>query len=212
VSYDQDVTDIQTAGAKDGMWLEPSFETVREFQARHPWFSTPDRGRSYFEPFANSPDSNQTIFKALVSVVKALIEVRGAEFGAGPHTRLRDLAFYYPVVVLDGRLFATRLGSSGLEVEEVESVPVSFYYRSAAYAEEQIYTVLVVRETAFAREIERLDAWLLEVAAYLKNHTGRFRNLSSRKHEILERSTAAKKSQRLATKQRTSKAGRRPPE
>jgi len=99
-----------------------------------------------------------------------------------------------------------------LEVEEVESVPVSFYYRSAAYAEEQIYTVLVVRETAFAREIERLDAWLLEVAAYLKNHTGRFRNLSSRKHEILERSTAAKKSQRLATKQRTSKAGRRPPE
>ena len=70
VSYDQDVSDIQTGGAKDGLWFEPTVETLRMFQGRHPWFSTPDRGRSYFEPFANSFDSNQTIFKALVSVVK----------------------------------------------------------------------------------------------------------------------------------------------
>src|SRR6185436_7976932 len=137
VSYDQDVTGIQTAGARDGMWLELSFETVREFEARHPWFSTPDRGRSYFEPFANSADSNQTIFKALVSVVKALIEVRNAGFGSGAYGAIRNLAFYYPLIVLEGRLFVARLEPSGLVVEEVASIPVSFYYRSAQYADEQ---------------------------------------------------------------------------
>lgn len=48
VSYDQDVSDIQTGGAKDGRWFEPSLETHRTFQKQHPWFSTSDRGRSYF--------------------------------------------------------------------------------------------------------------------------------------------------------------------
>lgn len=201
VSYDQDVSDIQTAGAKDGMWLEPSFEIIRGFEARHPWFSIPNRGRSYFEPFANSPDSNQTIFKALVSVVKALIEVRNSGFGVG--SRLRNLAFYYPLVVLEGQLFVARLESSGLVVEEAEAVPVSFYYRSAQYAEQERYTVLVVRETALEREIERLDAWLLEAAEYLKNHITRFSQRRKEKTKLAKRGAAAKTSSTRSTNKRS---------
>jgi hypothetical protein len=70
VSYDQDVLDIPTAGARDGFWFEHSLQNHQRFQTRHPWLSNTVRGRSYFEPFANSPDSNQTIFKALVAPEK----------------------------------------------------------------------------------------------------------------------------------------------
>ena len=113
--------------------------------------------------------------------------------------KLQDLAFYYPLVVLEGYLFVARLESSGLVVEEATSVPVSFYYRSAQYAEEQVYTVLVVTEAAFVREIERLDTWLLEVAEYLKDNTSRFSD-HQEKSKPTKRRTAAKKRSSQGTK------------
>jgi hypothetical protein len=177
VSYDQDVTQIQTGGAKDGQWFLPtSEEDLLRFEEAHPWFSTKQRGRSFFEPFGGSSENNQAIFKALVSVVKALIDVRTSGFAARhPYPGgMRDLAFYYPLVVLEGQLFTARLESSGLVVEEASAIPVSLYYRSPQYGDEEQYTVLITRETALQSEIERLDDWLLQTAAYLRDHTDRF--------------------------------------
>ena len=104
--------------------------------------------------------------------------------------------------VLEGKLFVARLESSGLVVEEAAAVPVSFYYRSAQYAQEQVYTVLVVRETAFAREIQRLDAWLLEAAEYLKSHTSRFSS-AQEKRKVMKGETSTKTRTQRGTKKRT---------
>lgn len=95
-----------------------------------------------------------------------------------------------------------RLESSGLVVEEATAVPVSFYYRSAQYAEDR-YTVLVVRETALVREIERLDTWLLEAAEYLKNHTSRFSGEVPDKTKVTKPRATSKTSQKRGTKNRT---------
>ncbi len=87
--------------------------------------------------------------------MKALIEVRNSGFGAGgAHPgRMRNLAFYYPLVVLEGQLFTARLESSELVVEETPSIPVSLYYRSPQYGDEEQYTVLIAQEDAFPAEM-----------------------------------------------------------
>jgi hypothetical protein len=86
---------------------------TREWEAKHPWFAPSHRGRSFYEAFSSSTEVNQAMTKGLLSAVKALIEARDAGFAAGAFSygdpgayALSNVTFYYPVVVLEGELFA----------------------------------------------------------------------------------------------------------
>jgi hypothetical protein len=201
VSYDQNISDIQCAGANGLPWLRSNWKQLRELEARHPWFSLLQRGRAFFEPFSGGGEANQGIFKALVSVVKALVAIREAGFGGGPD-QPRNIGFYYPMVVLDGSLFVARLESSGLVVEEATAIPVSINYRSPHYAEEERYTVLIVQESVLEREIAQLDTWLQEAAEYLQEHTDRFIPEKRKRLSRAGSAAANKQMQRSAPRRR----------
>lgn len=173
VSYDQNVLDLHCNGTRGPIWRIQTVEDYSNAQDSHPWFGRPERGRAFFEPFSSGADANQTIFKALVSVVKASIEVRRSWFGGGGRGR-PSICFYYPIVVLDGLLYTATIGTAGLEIETADAVPVSLYYRSSAYSEEERYTILVVRESAFSSEIQKLDDWLAATALHLRGNKAAF--------------------------------------
>ena len=173
VSYDQDVNDLQAAGFKD-RWFRGGYRQWNTFERLHPWFSRDLRGRAFFEAFSSGPESNATIVKALLGSVKALLAIKESGFGARSSEKLPTIGFYYPIVVLEGELYAAKLVNGDLLVEEIDSVPVSINYRSPSYPEEERFTVLVTKESAFSREIRALDDWQKRVAAHVRKHPNVF--------------------------------------
>lgn len=175
VSYDQNVSDIHGAGF-DGIWFRGGHRQWDKFEKQHPWFSHPLRGRAFCEPFSSSADSNQTIQKALLGSIKALIEFKAAGFAAGRHSRsgLKNVAFYYPIVVLEGDLFVATLKKGKIEADAAEAIPVSINYRSAMYSEEERHTVMIVTEKALPDAIASMDKWHGVVAAHLQRHPSVF--------------------------------------
>jgi hypothetical protein len=169
VSYDQDVADVQVRGHV-GSWIQGSIKQYHSFQRGHPWFSRDIRGRAFFEAFSGGNEANATIVKALLGTVKALLAIRDSGFGSHRSERQPNIGFYYPIVVLDGDLFAATLRGSNLHVEPIDSVPVSINYRSPSYTDEERFTVLVTKESALPRELRALDRWQERVAAHLKKH------------------------------------------
>jgi hypothetical protein len=108
--------------------------------------------------------------------LKALIDVRETEFGArGSRRDFRDAAFYYPLVVLEGELFAARLSHGRLVVRSVPCVPASISYRSPQYPEDEHFTVMVAREQFMPRLLARLARWQEFCASYLSRQTSHFR-------------------------------------
>jgi hypothetical protein len=177
VSYDQRITHLHCRGLTDDVWAVPrSFKEHEQWERRHPWFTSASRGRSFYQAFAGGVEANQAITKALTSVVKALIEVRDSQFGArGSRLGFRNAAFYYPLVVLEGALYAARLSHGKLIVHAVPCVAVSVNYRSSKYPEDEQFTVMIVRERFLAGLLRRLRLWQEFCAGYLIRRPSRFK-------------------------------------
>jgi hypothetical protein len=176
VSYDQRITELPCRGLRDDVWAIPkNFEEQEHWERLHPWLTSAQRGRSFYEAFGGG-DSNQAITKAILSVVKALIDVRDSQFGArGSREDFRDAMFYYPLVVFEGQLYAARLSHGRLVVHAVPCVPVSISYRSVQYPEDEQFTVMVVREHFLPRLLKRLARWQEFCADHLSRRTSHFR-------------------------------------
>lgn len=169
VSYDQDVNDLQGRGFKNS-WYRGGSRQWQSFQRLHPWFSRDLRARAFFEAFSSGSEANATIIKALLGSVKALLAIKESGFGGHTSKHQPNIGFYYPIVVLEGDLYAAKLVGEELVVEEIDSVPVSLNYRSPSYPEEERFTVLVTKESSFPREIRALDDWQKRVGAHLRKH------------------------------------------
>lgn len=159
-TYDPSVVDI----AFRGMSSEDAWPSILElfgerFVSRHPFRGVPRRGRGYFEPIlkggsgsATDAEFGSNIYSALTTVAKAAIEMRDTRFAA----ERKSICAFYPIILFEGRLFEAYSGGNHLAVEEVESVIVSFFYRSRSYADEK-FDIPIVRLQALPRLLESLE-------------------------------------------------------
>jgi len=115
-----------------------------------PHFSHSRIGRTYFIPFTNS-ETSEMIYKSLTTSVKATIAIKKNSGYAGSR-----LYFYYPTVVLQGRLFESYLENGESKLVESEMLPVSFTYKSANY-EPVNFIVPIVTENAFGKYLNSLE-------------------------------------------------------
>lgn len=205
VSYDQQVSDIASHGVARG-WIRSSEEFWR-FGRQHPWFRAPNRGRSFFEAFAGTQEANQNIQRAILGAVKATIDTRDARFAAG--YPFPNATFYYPIVVLDGHLFAAQVRRGRTTITRASKVLVSVRYRSAQYTGNERHTVLVVTKPAFAGVLRALDRWLRTCALHFKRN-GQCFGPVRRPRKSRVRVTRAAPNKRLQ-RPRTAKARRRGP-
>lgn len=119
-----------------------SFEEWDHFEKIHPFCRYNVLGRSYFEAFKNN-ESSEMIFKALTTAVKATLYTMKSEFGIAGD----DLCYYYPLIVFDGDIFQAELRDGQITVEQVDSVLVSFLYKSPTYKSGE-FAVPVLKESA----------------------------------------------------------------
>lgn len=115
-----------------------------------PLFKCPRIGRTYFVPFANS-ETSEIIYKSLTTAVKAAVSVKENTGYAGSR-----ISFYYPTVVLQGRLFESYLDKGESKISEAEIIPVSFTYKSAKYKPIN-FIVPIVTEKVFEKYLSSLD-------------------------------------------------------
>lgn len=148
--YDMNVFEIDDRGfSESGKASRIIFdEKVEEI---HPFKLCSRRGRSYFEAFRSSEIGEQ-IFKALTTSVKALIATRDTR----PDDWHNDICFYYPLIVLEGKLFEAYYEHNDVCVAEAEIVIVSFFYESLKY-QRQTFAVPIVTETALPNFVSKLD-------------------------------------------------------
>lgn len=154
-SYDPGLPRIPCRGVKRGKEWFMSLQ-LRELKRRHPFASYARRGRSYFEPFRKTKESSKIIFGALTTVAKATIFMRDTEFAAG-HS---NICFYYPLIVFDGNLFEAGLHGKDVRISPVDSLLVTFFYRSSKY-EDESFCIPVLTEGALRQFVDRLDEVLI---------------------------------------------------
>jgi hypothetical protein len=99
-------------------------ENLDILQSKHPFSNYSLMGRSYFEL---GKKNNENIFKAITTTVKATLYSIEQGF---PFLSSTSICYYYPIVILEGRLFQGILNGNQIEVEEVNSVLLSFLYES----------------------------------------------------------------------------------
>ena len=162
--YDLMVTDLPHEGFDPLDMLDTQKDIddcVIEFQDKiHPLWKSERIGRTSYEGLKHKSGSgnvNNTIFSALTTAVKATIAGRKDKFGAGSDF---DACYYYPMIILDGRLFEAYLQSGEIQVREVNSVMFSFYYQSRQYKREQ-FIVPILTEGALKDFLLFLDSVLL---------------------------------------------------
>jgi len=131
--------------------VETIWQTVIEpINEVSPLFDHPRHGRTYFIPFTNS-EAGDAIYKALTTSVKAAVAIKDkGRFGG------HCLSFYYPTIVLQGRLFESYLENGNSQLSEVEILPVRFTYQSAQYNPIR-YIVPIVTEKALKKYLESLE-------------------------------------------------------
>jgi hypothetical protein len=115
-----------------------------------PLFSHSRHGRTYFIPFTNS-ETSEMIYKALTTSVKAAIAVKDNPGYGG-----NRICFYYPTIILQGRLFESYLENGESKLSEMDIIPVSFSYRSVKY-DPVSFIVPIVTENALGKYLDSLE-------------------------------------------------------
>lgn len=131
------------------IWLSDEEEKI--YHKVHPYSSFLRRGRSFFEPFKNN-ETGESIYKALTTVVKALIALKADRFGLYGNSA----CVFYPLVVFDGLLYEAYLEDGSIQVAAAESLLVSFNYESAEYSRSS-FTIPIVKESVFEKFVSGLD-------------------------------------------------------
>jgi hypothetical protein len=191
VSYDQTLRGVLCRGASDA-WIRGREEQMK---GQHPWFREPDRGRSFYEAFSNDAAANPSIQKAILGVVKATIEAHETEFAAAyPH--MPNATFYYPLVVVEGKLLTAHLSGAELCVAPADQVLVSIHYRSSRYPGDERHSVMVVRESALPVAIEQLDDWLKTCTENFKTQPSCFTPVAAETKIVAKKTETASSAQR----------------
>jgi hypothetical protein len=137
--------------------VEETWEVIDAILEISPLYRHPRFGRTYFVPFCGFESGGQ-IFGALTTCVKSAIYVRNARHRVG-----NSLSFFYPTIVLQGRLFEAYLEDDEIRIAEIDMMPVSFTYRSANY-NPLGFKVPIVTEEALGEYLEMqekvLDYWV----------------------------------------------------
>lgn len=168
--YDRRRFFLQCRGVKTTTKWE-DYGVPKKLEKIHPFSKYERRGRSFFEPFKNDK-GGVTIYKSLITSVKASIAMRNNEFGAGAKG---NACIYYPVIVFDGKLHEAFLDDENNIIDqEVDSVIVSFYYESPKYKDER-FLVPIVTERSFPTFCSDLDSVLLFFGKLFKNNIGIFK-------------------------------------
>lgn len=131
----------------------------------HPFSICERRGRSFFEPFKRN-EGKVTIYKSLITSVKAAIAIRNNEFSAESNA----VCYYYPMVIFDGKLYEAYLDDRNkIVVQEADSVMVSFFYESPKYQDER-FVVPIVTERYLPTFFSCLDSVLQFFGNLFKNN------------------------------------------
>ena len=96
----------------------------------------------------------EMIYKALTTSVKAAIAIK-----ENPGYGGNRICFYYPTIVLQGRLYESFLENGESKLSEMEIIPVSFSYRSAKY-DPVSFIVPIVTENALGKYLDSLEQLL----------------------------------------------------
>lgn len=168
--YDRNFFFLQCRGVKkDIKWVD-TIVPVKMGEI-HPFSMHELRGRSFFEPFKNI-DGGVTIYKSLITSVKAAIAMRNNEFGARAKG---NVCIYYPIIIFDGKLYEAYLDEKNkIKTQEVDTVIVSFYYESLKYKDER-FLVPIVTERYLSSFCSDLDSVLQFFGKFFKNNMGLFR-------------------------------------
>ena len=81
-SYDSEYFAVPYAGMDIDRYPPSEFYPFDALESIHPFCKYPRRGRSFFEPFKNK-EASETIFKAIMTSVKASSAMRNGSFAAG---------------------------------------------------------------------------------------------------------------------------------
>lgn len=180
--YDKWIDEVDFRGlmrGKEQLQRLPWHEDLElpDLAAVHPYFTREMLGRSFFEAFRSSKESEdeaegqtgagatnaqsrsaQTweasrIFGAIATSVKATLAMHADQFGGAPG---QSICFYYPLVVVDGLLFEGYLEGDEVEVKEVDSTIVSFFYASPKYGHHK-FAVPIVRFGVLQEFLTQMD-------------------------------------------------------
>lgn len=136
-----------------------------KFARIHPFSMYDVFGRSYFQTFKNN-ESSEMIFKALTTAVKATLYCMKSGLG-----RMKDdLCYYYPMVILDGDIYQAVLINGQITVQQVNSVLVSFLYKSPIYEKSRGFAIPVINEEVLPVFIDRLEAANSFIANIVQQH------------------------------------------
>lgn len=139
--YDRNYFTLHCRGVKKSIWWK-EHGVPEKLAEIHPFSIYERRGRSFFEPFKNS-EGGVTIYKSLITSVKAAIATRNNEFAA----KSSCICFYYPVVIFEGKLYEAYLDDKNeIEAQETDSAMVSFYYESPKYQDERFIVPIVTEQ------------------------------------------------------------------
>lgn len=147
-------SDLGTINLELPEWTdEKTWAITDDVISMSPLFSHPRHGRTYFIPFTNS-ETSEMIYKALTTSVKAAIAIKENP-GYGGHR----ICFYYPTIILQGRLFESYLVNGESKLSEMDMIPVNFSYRSAKY-DPISFIVPIVTENALGKYLDLLERTL----------------------------------------------------
>jgi len=124
---------------------------------KHPFASFNIVGRSYFEAFKQT---SENIFKAITTVVKSTLYGMDKSFASGP----MSVCYYYPMIILEGKLFQGILNNNKIEVKEVDSILLSFLYESKN-RENSKFSIPIIQESKVSNFLKEMD----EVLDFLGN-------------------------------------------
>lgn len=167
--YDSEYFEVDCSGANFDRDIKGMQKDLDQLESIHPFCRYKRRGRSFFEPFKNNL-TGETIFKALMSTVKASIAMRDNKFASGGNS----ICFFYPIVVFEGKLFEAYLNKGKIEILETDRLMVSFFYESPKYKNER-FTIPIITENSFGNFLNDLDV----VLEFWGSFAARNRNLFS---------------------------------
>lgn len=140
--YDEYLFPLHIRGAKKDIKWE-DYGVPDKMNEIHPFSLNERSGRSFFEPFSGG-NERKTIYESLIKSVKATIAMRDNEFAAAASN---SVCIYYPMVIFEGKLYEAYLDKKNkINVQEADSIMVSFFYESPKYKDERFIVPIVTEQ------------------------------------------------------------------
>jgi len=148
-SYDLDYVNIKSIPKREFI-DEISIDILKK---KHPFANFSVVGRSYSEL---SKQTGENIFKAITTVVKSTSYFMEKKFASDE----TSICYYYPLIILEGKLFEGTLENNEIKVKEVNSILLSFSYTSKK-GKSFNFLILVINEYEIPNFLKKFDEVLV---------------------------------------------------